>query len=100
MSLKVIGVIEIPDATGTLFDHGAFDPSTRRVFVAHSPRPRRGHDAKRHIATLPGFPEAAATLLNVVTCTLPIAGGQRDVPRRHGAQDARGLSNGANHDGA
>ena len=38
MSLKALGVIEIPDSDGTLFDHGAFDPKTRCVFVAHTAR--------------------------------------------------------------
>ena len=34
MPLKVVGVIDIPDSTGTLFDHGAFESRSRRVFVA------------------------------------------------------------------
>jgi hypothetical protein len=65
MALDAVGVIEIPDATGTLFDHGAFEPTSRRVFVAHTARDRVeviDHDAARHIATLPDFPEAAGVV--------------------------------------
>jgi hypothetical protein len=64
MSLKPIGIIEIPDAAGSEFDHAAFDPA-RRVFVAHTGRNRIeviDHDAGNHIATLPGFPEAAGVV--------------------------------------
>jgi DNA-binding beta-propeller fold protein YncE len=65
MSLKAIGTIEIPKSTGSSFDHGAFDPKSRRIFVAHT-----GcdcvevidHDTGRHVATLPGFPEAAGVV--------------------------------------
>jgi DNA-binding beta-propeller fold protein YncE len=62
MSLEATTVIEIPDALGTQFDHGAFDPKTRRVFVAHTARDRvevLDHDSHRHVATLPGFAHAA-----------------------------------------
>jgi hypothetical protein len=62
MSLKPLGMIEIPNAAGTEFDHGAFDPLTRRVFVAHTGRDCVeviDHDAGRYVATLSGFPEAA-----------------------------------------
>jgi len=65
MSLKTIGVIEIPGAAGSAFDHGAFDPKMRRVFVAHTACDSVeviDHDAGRHIATLPGFPEAAGVV--------------------------------------
>jgi len=65
MSLKTIGMIEIPNSAGSSFDHGAFDPKSRRVFVAHTGRDRVeviDHDAGRHIATLPGFPEAAGVV--------------------------------------
>jgi hypothetical protein len=31
MSLKAVGVIDIPDSDGTLFDHGAFESRSRRV---------------------------------------------------------------------
>ena len=64
MSLSFRAVIEIPDA-GTLFDHGAFDPKTRRVFVAHTARNRVeviDHDSGRHVTTLNGFPEAAGVV--------------------------------------
>jgi DNA-binding beta-propeller fold protein YncE len=65
MSLKTIGVIEIPASAGSSFDHGVFDPKSRRVFVAHTGRDSVeviDHDAGRHIATLPGFPEAAGVV--------------------------------------
>jgi len=65
MSLKAIGAIEIPAASGSSFDHGAFDPKSRRVFVAHTGRDSVeviDHDSRRHIATLPGFPEAAGVV--------------------------------------
>jgi hypothetical protein len=63
--LKTIGLIEIPDSAGTLFDHGAFEPTTRRVFVAHTARDRVeviDHDKGCHLATLEGFPEAAGVV--------------------------------------
>jgi DNA-binding beta-propeller fold protein YncE len=65
MSLKTIGVIEIPGASGSAFDHGAFDPKTRRVFVAHTAHDSVeviDHDTGKHVATLPGFPEAAGVV--------------------------------------
>jgi hypothetical protein len=65
MSLKSVGVIEIPGAVGSEFDHGIFDPGSGRVFVAHTARstievidPAAG----RHIATLPDFPGAAGAV--------------------------------------
>ena len=65
MSLKTIGTVEIPDSTDSSFDHGAFDPKTRRIFVAHTGRncvEVIDHDTQRHVATLPGFPEAAGVV--------------------------------------
>src|SRR5215475_7766597 len=62
MTLKMNGAIEIPASAGSSFDHGAFDAKTRRVFVAHTGRDCVeviDHDARRHIATLSGFPQAA-----------------------------------------
>ena len=38
MPLKTIDTIAIPASVGSSFDHGAFDPKTRRVFVAHTGR--------------------------------------------------------------
>jgi hypothetical protein len=65
MPLQLAGVIEIPRAAGSAFDHGAFDPKTGRVFVAHTARnglevidPQTG----RHVASLDGFPEAAGVV--------------------------------------
>ena len=57
--------IEIPDSSDTSYDHGAFDPKTRRVFVAHTGRDCLeviDHDTSRHVATLKGFPEAAGVV--------------------------------------
>ena len=65
MSLKTIGVIKIPASAGSSFDHGAFDQKSRRVFVAHTGRDSLevvDHDTRKHIATLPGFPEAAGVV--------------------------------------
>src|SRR5215467_168569 len=63
--LTVARVIELPDSADTEFDHGAFDAKTRRVFVAHTARSAVeviDHDAGRHVATLPGFAEAAGVV--------------------------------------
>jgi len=65
MSLKTLGVIAIPAAAGSAFDHAAFDPKSRRVFIAHTARDCIeviDHDAGKHIATLPGFPGAAGAV--------------------------------------
>jgi DNA-binding beta-propeller fold protein YncE len=65
MPLKTIGTIEIPNSAGSSFDHGAFDPKSRRIFVAHTGRDCVeviDHDTRRHVATLPGFPEAAGVV--------------------------------------
>jgi DNA-binding beta-propeller fold protein YncE len=65
MALKSIGIIAIPGAEGSAFDHGAFDPKTRRVFVAHTSRncvDVIDHDGRRHVAALDHFPEAAGVV--------------------------------------
>ena len=65
MSLKTIGTIAIPKAEGSEFDHAAFDPRSRRVFIAHTARDCVeviDHDAGRHVATLPGFPGVAGAV--------------------------------------
>jgi hypothetical protein len=65
MSLRPVGVIEIPAAAGSSFDHAAFDARSRRVFVAHTGRDCIeviDHDAGAHVATLPGFPGAAGVV--------------------------------------
>ena len=65
MALKPIGTIEIPNSTGSPFDHAAFDPKSRRIFVAHTGRDCVeviDDDTRRHVATLPGFPEAAGVV--------------------------------------
>jgi YVTN family beta-propeller protein len=65
MPLKTIGIIAIPDAAGSAFDHGVFDARSRRVFIAHTARDCLeviDHDNGKHIATLPGFPGAAGAV--------------------------------------
>jgi DNA-binding beta-propeller fold protein YncE len=65
MSPVAAGTIEIPDSLGTAFDHGAFEPESRRVFIAHMARDRLEvveADTNRHVATLDGFPEAAGVV--------------------------------------
>jgi len=65
MALKTVATIAIPGSAGSSFDHGAFDPASRRVFVAHTGRDCVeviDHDAGRHVATLPDFPEAAGVV--------------------------------------
>jgi DNA-binding beta-propeller fold protein YncE len=65
MSLKLVSTIEIPESVGSSFDHGAFDPKSRRVFIAHTGRDCVeviDHDKGKHVATLPGFPEAAGVV--------------------------------------
>ena len=65
MALKTNGRIDIPGAAQSSFDHGAFDPKTRRVFVAHTGHDSVDvidHDGQKHVANLPGFPEAAGVV--------------------------------------
>jgi hypothetical protein len=63
--MKELGIIEIPNALNSEFDHAAFDPKTRRVFIAHTARDCIeviDHDAQRHVATLAGFPGVAGAV--------------------------------------
>jgi hypothetical protein len=63
--LREVGVIRIPNGENSDFDHAAFDPRTRRVFIAHTARDCIeviDHDAQKHIATLPGFPGVAGAV--------------------------------------
>jgi hypothetical protein len=63
--MKQLGVIEIPNGLNSEFDHAAFDPRTRRVFIAHTARDCIeviDHDAQKHVATLPGFPGVAGAV--------------------------------------
>jgi hypothetical protein len=65
MSLVTADTIEIPNSTGTSFDHGALEPETRRVFIAHTARDCLevvDADTNRHLATLQGFPGAAGVV--------------------------------------
>src|ERR1700741_3376004 len=63
--MKTLGVIKIPDGMDSDFDHAAFDPKTRRVFIAHTARDCIeviDHDAGKHVATLAGFPGVAGAV--------------------------------------
>src|SRR6266403_4152555 len=65
MSLIAADTIEIPNSRGSAFDHGAFEPETRRVFIAHTARDSLevvDADTSQHLATLRGFPEAAGVV--------------------------------------
>lgn len=65
MPLVSRDTVEIPNSAGTSFDHGAFEPETRRVFIAHTARDRLevvDVDTNRHLATLQGFPGAAGVV--------------------------------------
>jgi DNA-binding beta-propeller fold protein YncE len=65
MPLASAGTIEIPDSLGSSFDHGAFEPDTRRVFIAHTARESVevvDVESSRHLATLRGFAEAAGVV--------------------------------------
>lgn len=65
MALNSIGTIEIPDSKGSSFDHGAFDPKSRRIFLAHTGRncvEVIDNDTQQHVATVTGFPGAAGVV--------------------------------------
>jgi hypothetical protein len=65
MALNTAGTIAIPDAAGSAFDHGAFDASSRRVFIAHTARDCVeviAADEGKHLTTLPGFFGAAGAV--------------------------------------
>src|SRR2546428_12324012 len=65
MPLNSLSVIKIPGAADSAFDHAAFDPNTRRVFIAHTARSTLeviDHAAGKHVATLPGFPGVAGAV--------------------------------------
>jgi hypothetical protein len=65
MSLRVVGEIPIPNSDSTLFDHGAFERRTRRIFLAHTARDRLeviDHEGFCHIASLDGFSGAAGVV--------------------------------------
>jgi DNA-binding beta-propeller fold protein YncE len=67
MPLKTVGIIDIPNAKGSAFDHAAFDRKTRRVFIAHTARDCIeviDHEAGRHLATLSGFSGAAGAVVD------------------------------------
>jgi hypothetical protein len=62
-ALAHTGVIEIPNAPGSAFDHGIFDPKSGRVFIAHTARSTvEVIEAGRHLTTLPGFPGCAGAV--------------------------------------
>lgn len=58
--------IPIPHGQGSSFDHGAYDPHTQRVFVAHTGANTLDvldHRDGRHLQTLLDFPEAAGVVV-------------------------------------
>jgi YVTN family beta-propeller protein len=58
--------IPIPNSAGSAFDHGAYDPTTGRVFVAHTAANTLevlDHREGRFVQTLPDFPEAAGVVV-------------------------------------
>jgi hypothetical protein len=72
--LKTLGVIEIPNAAGSEFDHAAFEPKSRPVFVAHTARDCMevvDDDTQKHIATLPGFPGVAGAGAHTTAIVVP-----------------------------
>ncbi|WP_145927785.1 YncE family protein [Bradyrhizobium neotropicale] len=65
MPLETFGVIPIPNGLNSDFDHAAYDPRTRRIFIAHTARDCIeviDHDRQKHIATLAGFPAVAGAV--------------------------------------
>src|SRR3954468_8436065 len=79
MAMKAIATIEIPGSVASSFDHGAFDPKSRRVFVAHTGRDCVeviDHDAGRHIAMLPGFRKPPVLSRTTAWCWSPTAAPQ------------------------
>src|SRR5260221_12211321 len=103
MSLVSAGTIEIPDSPGTAFDHGAFEPESRRVFIAHMARDRLevvDADSSRHVATLHGFPEAAG-VVGGEGCVLVTNRGSASVAwvDAHTLKTRRGLDTGPRPDG-
>lgn len=95
--------VVVPGAAGTKFDHGAHDEVSGLLFVAHTSRNALQvidpHKAK-HVATLPGFAEAAGVVARegkvLVTCrgasalkvadaqTLAVEGSYATAPRPNG----------------
>ena len=67
MSLKAKGVIEIPDSAETSFDHGAFEPKSRRIFVAHTFSRKRRQDLGRWL-------RRRSSLTDLIEGVFPIAG--------------------------
>lgn len=58
--------IPIPNSRGSAFDHGAYDPLTMRLFVAHTAANTLevlDHGTGHHVRTLPDFPEAAGVVV-------------------------------------
>ncbi|HLZ70316.1 MAG TPA: hypothetical protein VKV26_10460 [Dehalococcoidia bacterium] len=87
--------IAIPGGPDNRFDHGAFEPASGRIFLAHTSAGGVAvldHAAGRHERTLAGFPEAAG---------VAAAGGAVLVSNRGGASvtaiDARTLAIGGSY---
>jgi hypothetical protein len=72
--MKNLGVIKIPNALNSEFDHAAFDPRTRRAFIARTARnciEVIDHDAQKHIVTLAGFPGVAGAGAHTTAMVVP-----------------------------
>ena len=104
MSLKTIGTIAIPNAEGSEFDHAAFDPKSRCIFIAHTARDCVeviDHDAGRHLATLPGFPGVAGAVADDGQILITNRGSASiAVARCRHAGDARHYKTGGRPNGA
>ncbi len=63
--LGLARTISIPDSAKSAFDHGAYEPRTRRVFLAHTGKNRvevLASNTTSHTSTLDGFPHAAGVV--------------------------------------
>jgi hypothetical protein len=77
MPFTLAQMIRIPGSAESSFDHGAFEPRTRRVFVTHTGRNRvevLTSETMSHVATLPGFPHAAGVVADDGTRSSPTVG--------------------------
>src|ERR1700730_13529777 len=77
MPLQLAGVIEVPGAAGSAFDHGAYEPTTGRVFVAHTAR--NGLEVidpqtRRQVASLSRFQQAAGGVPDTGQVLVPNGG--------------------------
>jgi DNA-binding beta-propeller fold protein YncE len=104
MPLVARDTIEIPNSLGTSYDHGAFEPGTRRVFIAHTARDCLevvDVDTNRHLATLRGFPGAAGVVASKGRVLVTNRGGASlSLVDAHSMKTLRVLSTGPRPNGA